>query len=80
MPGHVTRAVARLSLRSGLDQACGSIVPHRKVLATGLSRLSKFPRIEASMAPHAWPGGCGQVVKQVVKHVVKAVGTGNNQY
>jgi len=46
------------------------------VSPTRLSRLSKFPRIEASMAPRAWPDGCGQVVK----HVVKAAGTGNNRH
>jgi hypothetical protein len=56
-----------------LDQACGGVVRHLKVLPTGLRRLSKFPRIEASKAPPPWPNGCGQVVKgQVVKgQVVK---------
>jgi hypothetical protein len=55
-----------------LDQACGSVVRHRKVWPTHLSRLSKFPRIEASMAPRAATDSCD--------HVVKAVGTGNNHY
>jgi hypothetical protein len=39
-------------------------------------RLSKIPRIEASVAPRAWRNGCGQKVSKVVK----AVGTGNNHY
>jgi hypothetical protein len=59
MPGHVTSAVPRSSPRSGLDQACGGVVRHRKVLPTRLSRLSKFPRM---------PNGCGQLVQG---HVVQ---------
>jgi uncharacterized protein (UPF0210 family) len=50
------------------------------VLATRLIRLRKFPRIEASMAPRARADSCGQVVERVVKHVVKAAGTGNNRH
>jgi hypothetical protein len=32
------------------------------------------------MAPRARADCCGQVVEHVVKHVVKAVGTGNNRH
>jgi hypothetical protein len=72
MLGHVTRAVAHLSLRSGLDQACGGVVRRRKLLPIHLSRLSKFLRIEASMASRARANSYDRVVK--------AVGTGNNHY
>jgi hypothetical protein len=55
-----------------LDQACGGVVRRRKVLPIRLSRLSKFLRIEASMASRARANSYDRVVK--------AVGTGNNHY